>query len=137
MAERILVCGDREWANGRMIYDMLSYVKDKRGIEVIIEGEAKGADKLGRMAALALGITEDKILKFPAEWTKYNRAAGPIRNAQMLKEGKPTLVLAFHDNIDKSKGTKDMVTKAKRAGVKYILCYHPSAKSAESVLRGD
>lgn len=60
----------------------------------------------------------------PAEWTKYGRAAGPIRNEKMVlraleyqKQGIPTVVLAFHDAIEKSRGTKNCVARAKKAGL--------------------
>jgi hypothetical protein len=39
----------------------------------------------------------------------------------MLDEGKPDLVLAFHENIDESKGTRDMVHRARGAGVKVVI----------------
>lgn len=54
---------------------------------------------------------------FLAEWDKYGRAAGPIRNKQMLLyvlEAKP-LVIAFWDGI--SRGTKNMVSQAEKADV--------------------
>jgi hypothetical protein len=63
-------------------------------------------------------------MEYPAQWHKYGRAAGPIRNQQMLAEGKPDLVLAFHDDIDGSRGTKDMVNRARRAGVKVEVISH-------------
>lgn len=56
-------------------------------------------------------------LKFKADWLSYAKAAGPIRNKKMLDEGKPDLVIAFHDDIDNSKGTKHMVGIAKKARV--------------------
>jgi len=60
-------------------------------------------------------------LEFPARWDLYGRAAGPLRNSQMLKEGKPNLVIAFHDNLDSSKGTKDMVNKSLKDNIEVIL----------------
>ena len=53
---------------------------------------------------------------YPADWSQYGRAAGPIRNQQMLDSG-VQLVLAFHDHIETSKGTQDMLRRAQRAGV--------------------
>jgi hypothetical protein len=50
---------------------------------------------------------------FPANWKKHGRAAGPMRNQQMLDEGKPDLVIAFPGGS----GTADMVRRAKAAGV--------------------
>jgi hypothetical protein len=58
---------------------------------------------------------------FPAEWKKYGNAAGPIRNARMLNEGVPDVVIAFHENIHKSKGTKNMMDQACLHGVDVIL----------------
>ena len=57
------------------------------------------------------------IIGFPAQWDKYGKSAGVIRNQQMLDEGKPDTVVYFHDNIERSKGTKDMVSRAKKAGL--------------------
>lgn len=81
---------------------------------VIIEGECEGADILCRDVAKELGL---EYIPFHADWTKYGRAAGPIRNSRQLKEGKPTECLAFHNNIRKSQGTADMVAKCRKAGV--------------------
>jgi hypothetical protein len=59
-----------------------------------------------------------QFLGYPADWGHYKQGAGPVRNQQMLDEGHPTLVLAFHDSLQKdSKGTKDMVERADKAGV--------------------
>ena len=81
--------------------------------DIVVEGGAKGADSLAKKVANKLGI---EVREYPAEWDKYGRAAGPIRNQEMLGE-KPDLVLAFHSNIEKSKGTKNMITLARRQGV--------------------
>ena len=112
--ERVLICGDRNWSDSVIIMKELSAVQQTLGVEVVIEGEATGADTMGRQAAEVLGIP---VLKFPALWRKHGRSAGPIRNRQMLTTGKPTLVLAFHPFLENSKGTKDMVNVATKAGV--------------------
>jgi hypothetical protein len=87
----------------------------------IIEGNARGADTMAGVYATTWGLG---LEVYPANWKKYNKAAGPIRNQQMLDEGKPDLVLAFHDNIDKSKGTKDMVARAEKAGIEVRIITH-------------
>lgn len=112
--QRILICGDRNWTNFQVILEALSKEHQRDPVEVVIEGDATGADTMGRLAAERLGIP---VLSFPADWRKHGRAAGPIRNRQQLKEGQPTLVLAFHDFIENSKGTLDMVNVARNAGV--------------------
>jgi hypothetical protein len=111
---RILFCGDRNWLDYKTICDVMSQFKP----EVVIEGEAKGADSLAREAAEYFGVP---VLKFPANWEQYGRAAGPIRNTQMLKEGKPDLVVAFHNDIKNSKGTLDMVNQARKQNITVMV----------------
>lgn len=112
---RVLICGDRNWTNGNRIFKTLMQFHKEKPVTVVIEGEAPGADTLARRAAEELGIC---VMAFPANWNHFKRAAGPIRNQWMLNFGKPDLVLAFHSDIENSKGTKDMVNRAKKAGVK-------------------
>ena len=101
---RLLICGSRDWTDEKFIYDQLKKFKNK--IDIVIEGEARGADKLAAAAARKLGIP---VLPFPADWYKYGKAAGFIRNRQMLKEGNPDGGWAFSDDIEHSIGTKGMV----------------------------
>jgi hypothetical protein len=48
---------------------------------------------------------------------KFHKAAGPIRNEQMLVDEQPDLVVACHDHLERSKGTVDMVERAHAVGV--------------------
>jgi hypothetical protein len=111
---RILFCGDRNWSNYKVICDVMADLEP----DLVIEGEAKGADLLASDAAEYFGIP---VLRFPANWDKYGRAAGPIRNTRMLKEGMPDLVVAFHDDIQNSKGTLNMVNQALKQGLKVMV----------------
>jgi hypothetical protein len=80
----------------------------------IISGMAKGADS----AAVDWAVVNwCKVHEFPADWKKYGRAAGAIRNQQMLDEGKPDVVIAFPGG----RGTAHMVKIAKAKGVKTIV----------------
>ena len=54
-----------------------------------------------------------EVRGFPADWDKYQKRAGFIRNSQMLNEGKPHAVAAFPGGV----GTRMMVGLARRAGV--------------------
>jgi hypothetical protein len=81
---------------------------------VVIEGEARGADTIAREEAEKLGLT---VERYPADWARYGRAAGPIRNKQMLVEGRPDFVLAFSADIERSRGTRNMVDQAIKAGL--------------------
>jgi hypothetical protein len=58
------------------------------------------------------------VIPHPADWEKYGKAAGPIRNAEMIRRHPDLeLVLAFHDNLAISRGTRDMVVLADKKGI--------------------
>lgn len=106
---RILICGDRNWCGNSQYGSIFDAVNSMGKVEMIITGDCKGVDSLAYKVGNALNIP---VLTFFANWALYGKAAGPIRNERMLKEGEPDIVLAFHDNVVKSKGTKNMVLQA-------------------------
>jgi hypothetical protein len=108
---RVLVCGDRNWFEYNTILQTLSALG---GTHTLIHGAARGADTMASLAATQLRW---ETKPFPAQWDLYGKGAGPIRNQQMLDEGKPDKVIAFHHDIKNSKGTADMVRRAKKAGI--------------------
>lgn len=119
---RVLVCGSRDWTDedavDRVLAPILYGHEDDEF--VLIHGQAEGADKLSEVVLRDIsphGEEENdfRVRRFPANWGKYGGAAGFIRNQQMLDEGKPDLVLAFWKN--KSRGTADMIRRARKAGV--------------------
>lgn len=118
---RVLICGDRNWDDVSLIDTQISRLLCQGKIHKIISGCARGADTLGETVAYKYGIP---VERYPADWEKYGKAAGPIRNRQMLDEGEPSLVLAFHDNLEASKGTRDMVGIASRAGIPVRIVSH-------------
>jgi hypothetical protein len=106
---RVLICGSRTWTDRRAIGKrMMALPNGTR----IIHGAAGGADSIAGLFASALGLPLSIYL---AQWKVHGNAAGPVRNQRMLDEGRPTLVIAFWDG--KSRGTKDMLERAHRAGV--------------------
>lgn len=117
---RILVCGDRNWSDEQAIKEVMSLLKVNLGDYTVIEGEANGADKIS--AAIARVDLKLPVVPFKAEWGLYGRSAGPRRNTQMLREGKPDGVIAFHHDLSKSRGTKNMVEQALRAGLPVWVC---------------
>ena len=109
---KILVCGDRNWNNAEAMCRELMFLST-RGDITIIHGDCRGADKMAGEFAVLMGFT---VIVVPAEWEKYGRRAGPVRNKKMFDENRPDLVLAFHEHIDESKGTKHMMEYAKKKG---------------------
>lgn len=118
---RVLVCGSRTWSNSTPIDVVLEgYLHAARAWNetlTIIEGGAQGADD--RAASYArLEVVDTEHEQYPADWAKHGKAAGPIRNQQMLDEGKPDVVWAFVDKpLSESRGTADMVRRAKAARI--------------------
>lgn len=113
---RILICGGRDYDDREeLFYEVTHSVEDWRNA-VIISGMARGADALGVDFAKTYGL---ELLEFPADWDRYKKAAGPIRNQQMIDEGKPDIVLAFPTK--NSRGTYDMIRRAKSHGIKTIV----------------
>ncbi len=82
---------------------------------LIIDGGAAGADRIACDIANSMGASVGWWhVSCPAQWTK-GKKAGPLRNQQMLDEFHPDLVLAFP--IGESKGTRDMIRRAEKAGI--------------------
>jgi len=107
---KVVVCGCRNWKWFEIIYERLAKLPSNA---LIIEGGASGADRQARNAALEIGL---EVVEFPAAWKKYGKAAGPTRNIKML-DTKPSLVIAFHNDIENSKGTKHTVAEARKRGI--------------------
>lgn len=115
---RVLVCGSRTFSDRTIVWAALGGLDTKDSITVI-HGNANGADVLGgEWACRPNRIPAATVEAYPADWTKHGKAAGPIRNQQMLVEGRPDIVLAFVDKpLAASRGTADMVRRAKRDGI--------------------
>lgn len=111
---RLLVCGGRDFADREKLDRVLRLVDRTKGpIKTLIHGAAPGADSLAAKWADDTGLVEfGEVLAFPANWRDGKRA-GPIRNQQMLDEGKPDMVIAFPGGT----GTANMIKLARAAGV--------------------
>lgn len=105
------MCGDRNWKNFARLANVLGDYDPKR--TMFIEGGAAGADTMAGDVAKVRGAA---LAVVDANWNYYHRAAGPVRNRWML-DMEPDEVLAFHNYLENSKGTKDMATVAKKSGV--------------------
>ena len=136
---RLLVCGGRDYGyrtdpkTGKKekyqpeidhIWHTLDLVWRSIGRPLlVIEGEQRGVDLLAREWAEEKGL---EVKGFPADWDKYQKRAGFIRNAQMLEEGKPQAVVAFPGGV----GTRMMVSLSRRAGIP-VKEFYPSWLTSE------
>jgi len=105
---KVIIAGGRDFND----YNTLVNVAESwpTPITEVISRKAKGADNLGEEWANECDVP---IKEFPANWDKYGKPAGYIRNEQMAKQAEG--LLAFWDG--KSKGTKHMIDLA----IKYNL----------------
>lgn len=114
----ILVTGDRNWSTTPQKSVVLEALRCfQPDNPIVVHGAAKGVDTIAGEIAEALDF---EVHPHPANWEKFHRAAGPIRNTEMLEE-EPDIVLAFHDDLLSSKGTKNMVNQAVKAGIPTII----------------
>lgn len=108
---RVVIFGGRDFTNKRLAFKALDQLHEQYKFTVVIDGMAKGADKIGFDWGKERGLQAER---YPAEWGRYGRAAGPIRNQQMIDEGKPDIGVAFPGGT----GTAHMKSRLKAAGIK-------------------
>lgn len=111
VGHRVIVCGGRSYRNQSRLWRVLDAYHARFGIEFLIQGSADGADYLAWQWAEDRNVP---VGSYPARWDEHGKAAGPIRNREMLTEGKPDVVLAFPGGP----GSRNMVAQAENAGVK-------------------
>jgi len=115
MIFKILICGSRDWEDRYAILRRIRELLEEHGNDItIISGAARGADRIAASWCKTLGVN---LIEVHADWKRYGKAAGPIRNKLML-DMNPDLVIAFHEDLDNSKGTKNTVDEADKRGIK-------------------
>jgi hypothetical protein len=109
----VIVCGGRDYADRDRVFAALDKFDAKHKIMLLVHGAATGADTLADEWAKARGVPR---LPFPvtkSEWDTYGRAAGPMRNQQMLDTTGAQACIA----LPGGSGTEDMVQRCEAAGV--------------------
>ena len=107
---RVVVAGSRDFDNYALLSSELDkYLAGKTNI-TIVSGAARGADQLGERYAEDHNLRVDR---FPAEWDKFHKSAGPIRNNKMAETA--DAVIVFWDSH--SPGTRNLIECARKADV--------------------
>ncbi len=136
--DKVIVTGSRVWPSQSMI----AHVLFQHDPELVIHGNARGADQYAHQWALA---NERQFHGFPAKWKTggkpearafrgYDPMVGHERNGQMLAAYPGTLVLAFPYGI--AKGTRDCIKQAMNLGHE-VKVYDLKGELVEHHLGGD
>lgn len=113
---KVLCCGSRNWKNEEIVYDVLSELpKDT----IILHGTTEGADIMAGEVAKKIGLSTENFVGVDESdlSDSANRAISMLNN-------NPVMILAFHEDISKSIGTKYIMHEARLRGIhlKLITC---------------
>lgn len=126
--KRVIVAGGRDFDDYPLLAAALDRLLERLPEAELVSGHARGADRLGERYAGEHGLP---CAVFPADWKRFGRRAGSLRNAQMLEyaaEAEP-VVIAFWDGV--SRGTADMIGRARAAGVECIVIPYGESRTAD------
>jgi YspA, cpYpsA-related SLOG family len=109
---KIIVAGSRDFNDYELLEEKLNfYIGEHQDVE-IISGMARGADRLGEKYAREKSL---KLQKFLANWGKYGKNAGYLRNEEMARYASHAII--FWNG--KSKGTAHMIELCKKYKINY------------------
>ena len=111
---KIIIAGGRDFNNYAVLETIMSKFRIDIEEDIIVSGDARGADTLGVKWAENHFI---RVKHFPADWDYYGHAAGFIRNLEMADYA--DMLIAFWDG--KSKGTSHMIKTARKNGLPYYV----------------
>jgi hypothetical protein len=104
----VVITGGRHFKDRKMMWETLNKIHQETPIERLAHGACTGADNLAREWAIENGLT---AVGYPADW-HIGKKAGPMRNAYMLQQEQPDLVVAFPGG----RGTQNAIDFAKKMG---------------------
>ncbi len=124
MDYRVIIAGCRDFDDYALLKERCNdYLCEKMETHnvIIVSGHASGADALGEMFAEEHGL---QCEIHPADWGKYGRSAGPIRNAEMAEVS--DALIAFWDG--QNPGTRSMIELARKKGLQVAVVYFTDKK---------
>lgn len=122
---RVIIAGSRT-ANRDDVAEALVRCPFAPRIREVVSGTAAGADTHGEALAQQSGIP---VKRFPADWARYGRRAGHLRNVQMAENA--DALIAVWDG--KSPGTRDMIRVARRFALQvYVFTFYPTLETPDA-----
>lgn len=114
---RLMVTGPRDFPSYFRVYCVVAPILiaafNDSYDPVLVGGGASGVDSFADLAASRLGFSTER---FPANWKRYKKRAGFVRNDQML-DTRPDLVVA----IGYGSGTAHAINGAQERGLRLLL----------------
>lgn len=112
---KVIIAGSRDILDRNSVFECIEEGIKELGIEVtaVVCGEARGIDTLGKRWAESNGI---EVISFPANWRKYKRSAGYVRNAKMAKCSDALIAIT-----NGSSGTAHMIALAEKEELKMFV----------------
>lgn len=108
---KVIIAGSRTFTNFKFLTTQLDHLLSQQSNITIITGMAKGTDTL---AVEYANLRNYPIIKMPADWNKFGKSAGYIRNIEMAKIA--DACVCFWDS--KSKGTEHMISQSQKFKLK-------------------
>jgi hypothetical protein len=119
---KILITGSREWMNYAAME--AAFAKMPRDVTLVHGHCPRGADAMADTLGRRFGFD---LRRYPADWDRYGKGAGHIRNQEMIDKEHPDsdgvlfdFGLAFSIDLTQSHGTRDCVRRALKAGIKMV-----------------
>jgi hypothetical protein len=113
---KLIVAGSREYRNFAGLMRLMVDSGFDKEAKVIVSGCCRGVDLLGERYAEMFGLG---LARYPANWNRYGRAAGPKRNEQMARFA--DALLAIKPRNRRSPGTEDMIRRAEAHGLRLFI----------------
>lgn len=112
---KVIIAGSRN-ADATDLQQALTHCDWKHLITAVVSGTARGIDQAGEAWAAQEGLA---VHRYPADWRRYGRSAGPRRNRQMAAAADG--LIAVWDG--KSRGTRSMIDAARSRGLRtFVWC---------------
>lgn len=109
---KVIIAGSRGIEDWRVVVDAIK----ESGFEVteVVSGGARGVDRIGESYAMSNNLP---IARFRPDWKEYGKSAGVRRNEEMACYAEA--LIAVWDGM--SRGTEDMISRARRVGLKVFI----------------
>lgn len=113
----VIVAGSRDLIHNQhcvlVAHAIQAWIADNGSVGRVLCGDCRGADAFGRHWAETAGVPVDR---YRPDWDKHGKAAGPFRNAAMIRDADGLVVVRFQD----SRGSADVLRRAQAKGIPIV-----------------